>query len=163
MRRVLTEGVPGLKSTLRWASGWKGLPRAAQEEFLACDCGRGPQGAWHVVTTCRRTDFFRDRAAGILRDAVSAVGDNRDQVKLAGIRPGKLRSHVWSSWHRWSDPVEKTARSAAARLWYEEGRPVLSAMAAENAALALGVQLAALWAAPSSLAQLPTAEGQDST
>ena len=144
MRRVLTGGVPGLKSSLRWASGWKDLPRTAQEEFLACGCGRGPQGAWHVVTTCQRTEFFRDRSAAILQDTVNAIADGRDKTKMAATRPGKLRSHVWSSWHRWSDPVEKIARSAAAKLWYEEGRPVLAAMAAENAGLALDVQMAAL-------------------
>ena len=112
--------------------------------MYTCGCGRGPQVAWHVVTTCQRTEFFQDRAATVLRDTVSAIGDDRDRTKMAAIQPGKLRSHLWSSWHRWSDPVEKTARSAAARLWYEEGRPVLSAMAAENADLALDVQLAAL-------------------
>ena len=76
-----------------------------------------------------------------------AIGDDRDKTKMAATRPGKLRSHGWSSWHRWSDPVEKpqkAARSAAARLRYEEGRPVLAAMAAENAGLALDVQMAAL-------------------
>ena len=44
--------------TLRWASGWKDLSRTAQEELLACGCGRGPQDAWHVVTTCQCMEFF---------------------------------------------------------------------------------------------------------
>ena len=91
-----------------------------------------------------RSSQFRDQAATILQDTIGAIADGRDRTKMAAIRPGKLRSHLWSSWHRWSDPVEKTARSAAARLWYEGGRSVLSAMAAENADLALDVQLAAL-------------------
>ena len=74
----------------------------------------------------------------------TCIGTAEDRVQAALMTTAKRQGHLRSSYSRFSDAVGTTAWSGLARLWHEEGKPVLSAIAEENADLPLDVQLAAL-------------------
>ena len=97
-----------------------------------------------MIAVCDHTAHIRAQTETLLRDAIRQAGDPRDQVQAVVLPASTLQAHPWSSRARFSDPVERRARSGCARLWYDEGRPHLKEAADATDALRLDVQLAAL-------------------
>ena len=103
-----------------------------REEVVACDCGEGPQDAWHFWTECCFSELVRKEAQLVAEECVMQDGSSTDQAFWAGLSQEQKLVHAVSSRVRMRWDVEQKLRNVVVPIWVQGAQEVSAVYKAVN-------------------------------
>ena len=99
LRRLKMGAIPNLKcNEAKQCKAYNEIEDVElREEVVACDCGEGPQDAWHFWTECCFSELVRKEARLAAEECVMQDGSSTDQAFWAGLSQEQKLVHAVSS------------------------------------------------------------------
>ena len=134
LRRLKMGAIPNLKcNEAKQCKAYNEIEDVElREEVVACDCGEGPQDAWHFWTECCFSELVRKEARLAAEECVMQDGSSTDQAFWAGLSQEQKLVHAVSSRVRMQWDVEQKLRNVVVPIWVQGAQEVSAVYKAVN-------------------------------